>query len=88
MIDYPNREQYTADDLVRIIAILRDPENGCPWDKVQTHESIRTDLIEETYEVCEGIDKNSPEMLREQYAGQNWEWKSSATLYNDKTSGC
>jgi len=45
--------------------ILRS-ENGCPWDKVQTHESIRTDLIEETYEVCEGIDCNSPEMLREE----------------------
>ena len=63
---YPEKQQYTADDLAAIIAILRDPENGCPWDKVQTHESIRTDLIEETYEVCEGIDQNSPEMLREE----------------------
>ena len=47
MIDYPNREQYTADVLVRIIAILRDPENGCPWDKVQTHASIRMNFLEE-----------------------------------------
>lgn len=59
------KEKYNIDDLLEIMALLRS-ENGCPWDKVQTHESIRTDLIEETYEVCEGIDKNSPEMLREE----------------------
>lgn len=59
------KEKYNIDDLLAIIKILRS-ENGCPWDKVQTHESIRTDLIEEAYEVCEGIDCNSPEMLREE----------------------
>ncbi len=59
------KEKYNIDDLLEIMALLRS-ENGCPWDKVQTHESIRTDLIEETYEVCEGIDSNSPEMLREE----------------------
>ena len=59
------KEQYNIDDLLEIMALLRS-ENGCPWDKVQTHESIRTDLIEEAYEVCEGIDNNSPEMLREE----------------------
>ncbi len=59
------KSRYTIDDLLLIMKILRS-ENGCPWDKVQTHESIRTDLIEEAYEVCEGIDCNSPEMLREE----------------------
>ncbi|MGN0679167.1 MAG: nucleoside triphosphate pyrophosphohydrolase [Oscillospiraceae bacterium] len=59
------KNRYTIDDLLVIMKILRS-ENGCPWDKVQTHESIRTDLIEEAYEVCEGIDCNSPEMLREE----------------------
>ncbi len=59
------KEKYNIDDLLEIMAVLRS-ENGCPWDKVQTHESIRTDLIEEAYEVCEGIDNNSPEMLREE----------------------
>ena len=63
---YPEKQHYTADDLAAIIAILRDPDNGCPWDKVQTHESIRPDLIEETYEVIEAIDQNDPEMLREE----------------------
>ncbi len=65
MVDFDFKDRYTIDDLRKILEILRS-ENGCPWDKVQTHESIRTDLIEETYEVCEGIDKESPEMLREE----------------------
>lgn len=65
MVDFDFKDRYNIDDLRRILEILRS-EDGCPWDKVQTHESIRTDLIEETYEVCEGIDKDSPEMLREE----------------------
>lgn len=64
-MDFKFKERYDIDDLLQIMKILRS-ENGCPWDKVQTHESIRTDLIEEAYEVCEGIDANSPEMLREE----------------------
>ena len=65
MLNFEFKEKYDINDLLAIIKILRS-ENGCPWDKVQTHESIRIDLIEEAYEVCEGIDCNSPEMLREE----------------------
>ncbi len=65
MLNFDFKEKYDINDLLAIIKILRS-ENGCPWDKVQTHKSIRTDLIEEAYEVCEGIDCNSPEMLREE----------------------
>lgn len=64
-MEFEFKNRYTIDDLLDIMKILRS-ENGCPWDKVQTHESIRTDLIEEAYEVCEGIDADSPEMLREE----------------------
>ena len=64
-MDFEFKSRYDISDLLKIMKILRS-ENGCPWDKVQTHESIRTDLIEETYEVCEGIDANNPEMLREE----------------------
>ena len=63
--DFQFKNRYGISDLLTIMKILRS-ENGCPWDKVQTHESIRTDLIEECYEVCEGIDKNSPEILKEE----------------------
>lgn len=65
VLEFEFKSRYEISDLLKIMKILRS-ENGCPWDKVQTHESIRTDLIEETYEVCEGIDCNSPEMLREE----------------------
>ena len=65
MLDFEFKSRYDINDLLSIMKILRS-ENGCPWDKVQTHESIRTDLIEECYEVCEGIDRNSPEILREE----------------------
>ena len=41
MLDFAPREHYTAEDLVELIQILRDPQQGCPWDKVQTHASIR-----------------------------------------------
>ena len=46
---YPEKQHYTADDLAAIIAILRDPDNGCPWDKVQTHQSIRMNCLEVAY---------------------------------------
>ena len=63
---YPEKNQYTAEDLAAIIAILRDPENGCPWDKVQTHTSIRMNFLEEAYEAVDAIDLNDPELLCEE----------------------
>ncbi|HEY9885619.1 MAG TPA: MazG family protein [Vampirovibrionales bacterium] len=52
-------------DLLETIAKLRAPD-GCPWDKEQTHESLKKYLIEEVYEVLEAIDNNSEaEMLEE-----------------------
>lgn len=66
MQDWPEREHYTAEDLIRIIRILRDPEAGCPWDKVQTHQSIRKNFLEETCEALEAIDADDAAMLREE----------------------
>lgn len=59
------KENYCFDDLVEIMQILRAP-NGCPWDAEQTHKSIRRDLLEETYELIEGIDNDDPEIMREE----------------------
>ncbi len=59
------KSQYNFNDLVEIIKILRSP-GGCPWDIEQTHQSIRRDLLEETYELIEGIDKDSAEIMREE----------------------
>lgn len=58
-------EHYTVDDLNMIIGILRG-EGGCPWDREQTHKSIRNDLIEETYEVIEAIDTENTELMKEE----------------------
>lgn len=59
------KEVYNAADLVTIVELLRLP-GGCPWDREQTHASIRNDLIEETYEVVEAIDNEDPALLREE----------------------
>ncbi len=59
------KQNYDFNDLVEITHILRSP-GGCPWDREQTHESIRRDFIEETYEVIEAINKQSSEMLCEE----------------------
>ena len=59
------KEKYDVMDLVRIVTLLRRP-GGCPWDREQTHESIRKNLIEETYEVIEAIDKKDLKLLREE----------------------
>ncbi len=52
-------------DLLKIMEALRS-ENGCDWDKAQTHQSIRREFLEETYEAIEAIDNADPELLREE----------------------
>jgi tetrapyrrole methylase family protein / MazG family protein len=49
-----------------IIAHLRAPD-GCPWDREQTHQTLRTHLLEETYEVLVALDANSPAEMREEF---------------------
>ena len=61
----PAEKTYTLEDLVRIIQALRG-ENGCPWDKVQTHESLRQDMLEEAYEAVDAINKNDMDNLCEE----------------------
>ena len=60
-----SKKEYNFDDLVDVVVVLRS-EQGCPWDKEQTHKSIRNDFIEETYEVIEAIDTDDPVLLREE----------------------
>ena len=66
VLDWSPRAPYTAEQLLEILRILRDPENGCPWDKVQTHASIRKNFLEETCEALEAIDADDPQMMREE----------------------
>lgn len=64
--DFPMNSDPTGfDDLLAIMRRLRGP-GGCPWDAEQTHESLTRYLLEETYEVIEAIDTQSPELLKEE----------------------
>lgn len=56
MVDFQCKEFYDYADLLRIMELLRAP-GGCPWDREQTHESIRRNFLEETCEAVEAIDK-------------------------------
>jgi len=63
--DFLSKQSYDIKDLIAIMKMLRG-EGGCPWDREQTHESIRQNMIEEAYEVTDAIDRNDPEMLCEE----------------------
>ena len=65
MVDFQKKEKYNFNDLLRIMEILRAPD-GCMWDREQDHQSIRRNFIEETYEVCEAIDEQDTEHLKEE----------------------
>lgn len=60
-----SEEKKGFDRLMELMHRLRAP-GGCPWDAEQSHESLRRYLIEETYEVIEAIDRNDPELLKEE----------------------
>ena len=60
-----SKAEYRFDDLVKIMQVLRSDE-GCMWDREQDHKSIRSNFIEETYEVIEAIDTEDEKLLREE----------------------
>lgn len=59
------RSRYSYNDLLDIIFKLRRPD-GCPWDRAQTHETIRENAIEEAYELTEAVDLKDIEKIREE----------------------
>ena len=65
MVNFTRKPRYGYEDLLEIIRLLRSPE-GCPWDKVQTHASIRRGLLEEAYEAAEAIDLDDAGLLQEE----------------------
>ena len=65
MVDFKRMDSYGMKDLVQIVALLRAP-GGCPWDREQTHQSIRRNMLEEAYEAVEAIDEGNPAHLQEE----------------------
>lgn len=62
----PMEGKYSFYDFMKIVEMLRDKDNGCPWDKEQTHESLKPYLIEESYEALEAIDLEDYDALSEE----------------------
>ncbi len=65
MQPFEQKPFYGIADLIEIVRLLRAP-GGCLWDREQDHRSLRSGLIEETYETVDAIDKGSAEMLCEE----------------------
>jgi len=61
--EFKNKSHYNHEDLRELVRLLR---RECPWDREQTHHSIRRGIIEEAYEVAEGIDREDPAMMAEE----------------------
>ena len=65
MVEFQHKDSYTYEDFLEIVRLLREP-GGCPWDREQTHSSIRRNFLEETYEALDAIDRgDSPGMCEE-----------------------
>lgn len=64
-VDFEIKDNYDINDFLRLVTVLRSP-GGCPWDRKQTHESIKKNFIEETYEAVEAINKADSEGLKEE----------------------
>ena len=58
-------EYKNLEELIAVVAKLRAPD-GCPWDRAQTHASLRPNMIEEAYEAVDAIDDNDMKHLREE----------------------
>ena len=65
MINWSMKKFYTCQDLMELVRVLRHP-GGCPWDREQTHRSLRRNLLEETYEAAEAIDREDLDGLKEE----------------------
>lgn len=63
MVDFVYKENYKFEDLIRLVEVLR---KECPWDREQTHRSIRRNLLEEAYEAAEAIDLEDDVLLKEE----------------------
>ena len=61
----PDKERCDVEDLFRVMETLRAPD-GCPWDREQTHRSLRNYLIEEAYETAEAVDKEEWDHVAEE----------------------
>ncbi len=86
-MDFVLKKRYDINDMLRIMEILRS-ENGCPWDREQTHQSIRKDFLEEVYEAVEAIDLKDTALLREELGDVLLQVIFHARIEEEKGSFC
>ena len=77
-------EGTSFESFAEIIAHLRAPEDGCPWDLKQTHESLRKHLLEESYEAISAIDSGDFESMREECGDMLLQVVLQAQVANDE----
>ena len=63
---YEEKAAHSFEELLEIVTILRDPEEGCSWDSAQTHQTLKKCLRDETEEVCQAVDNQDDENLCEE----------------------
>ena len=63
--DFLKKKRYGFSDVLELLYRLRG-ENGCPWDRAQTHESIRSNMVEEAYELVDAINNNDVDNMIEE----------------------
>jgi len=77
-------EGTSFESFAEIVAHLRAPEDGCPWDKEQTHESLRKHLLEESYEAIAAIDSGDFDSMREEFGDMLLQVVLQAQIANDE----
>lgn len=65
MVNFQRKDFYDWQDLLTVMRLLRTPE-GCPWDREQTHQSIRRNFLEETYEALDALDRDDVPGMKEE----------------------
>ncbi|MBS7298802.1 MAG: nucleoside triphosphate pyrophosphohydrolase [Eubacteriales bacterium] len=79
------KKHYTIEDLLEIMRILRS-ENGCPWDREQTHESIKKNLIEECYETIDAFDSGDDKAFANELGDVLLQVAFHATIASERNS--
>src|SRR5260221_1815357 len=77
-------EGTSFESFAEIVAHLRAPEDGCPWDKEQTHESLRKHLLEESYEAISAIDSGDFSSMREEFGDMLLQVVLQSQIANDE----
>lgn len=65
-VDYTRRSHFTLGDLEDIMDRLRSPQGGCPWDSIQTHETLEPYMVEEAWESVIALDEGDPDHIADE----------------------